>query len=46
MIVGFAGASAIQFHERHFYYLQFVPWFAFGLLAQSAHWTAGRSLEA
>ena len=32
-MVGFAGASAIQFHERHFYYLQFIPWFAFALLA-------------
>jgi hypothetical protein len=35
VMVGFAGASAVQFHERHFYYLQFVPWFAFGLLAQA-----------
>jgi hypothetical protein len=32
---GIGGASAVQFHERHFYYLQFVPWFAFGLLAQA-----------
>jgi hypothetical protein len=36
VLTGFAGATAIQFHERHFYYLQFVPWFAFGLLAQAA----------
>jgi len=36
VMVGFAGASAIQFNERHFYYLQFLPWCAFGLLAQSA----------
>jgi hypothetical protein len=36
VMIGFAGASAIQFHERHFYYLQFLPWGAFGLLAQSA----------
>ena len=36
VMIGFAGASAIQFNERHFYYLQFVPWFAFGLLAQAA----------
>jgi hypothetical protein len=36
VMVGFAGASAIQFHERHFFYLQFVPWCAFGLLAQTA----------
>jgi hypothetical protein len=35
VMFGFAGASALQFHERHFYYLQFVPWFAFGLLAQA-----------
>jgi hypothetical protein len=33
--LGFAGASAIQFHERHFFYLQFVPWCAFGLLADT-----------
>jgi hypothetical protein len=36
VLIGFAGASAVQFHERHFYYLQFVPWFAFGVLAQAA----------
>ncbi len=36
VMVGFAGPSAIQFHERHFYYLQFLPWLAFGLLAQAA----------
>jgi hypothetical protein len=36
VMIGFAGSSAIQFNERHFYYLQFVPWFAFGLLAQAA----------
>jgi len=36
VMIGFAGPSAIQFNERHFYYLQFVPWFAFGLLAQAA----------
>jgi hypothetical protein len=36
VMIGFAGSSAIQFHERHFYYLQFVPWLAFGLLAQAA----------
>ena len=35
VMIGFAGASALQFHERHFYYLQFVPWFAFGLIAQA-----------
>jgi len=36
VMMGFAGTSAIQFNERHFYYLQFLPWYAFGLLAQSA----------
>ena len=36
VIVGFAGASAVQFDERHFYYLQFIPWFAFALLARAA----------
>ncbi len=36
LLVGFAGASAIQFNERHFYYLQFVPWWAFGMIAQTA----------
>jgi hypothetical protein len=30
----FAGGAAIQFHERHFYYLQFVPWLAFGMVGQ------------
>jgi hypothetical protein len=36
VMLGFAGASAIQFNERHFYYLQFLPWFAFGVLVQVA----------
>lgn len=36
VLVGFGGASALQFHERHFYYLQFVPWFVFGLVAETA----------
>jgi hypothetical protein len=36
VMVGFAGASAIQFHERHFFYLQLIPWCAFGLIAQVA----------
>ena len=36
VLVGFAGASALQFNERHFFYLQFVPWFVFGLLLQTA----------
>jgi hypothetical protein len=36
IMIGFAGASAVQFNERHFFYLQFVPWCAFGFLAQNA----------
>jgi hypothetical protein len=36
IVVGFAGASAIQFNERHFYYLEVLPWFSLGLLAQVA----------
>ena len=36
VIIGFAGAAAVQFDERHFYYLQFIPWFAFALLARVA----------
>src|SRR5262249_6093346 len=35
VMVAFAGGAALQFHERHFYYLQFVPWLAFGLLVQA-----------
>jgi len=42
VIVGFAGAAAVQFDERHFYYLQFIPWFAFALLARVA--LEGRAL--
>ena len=34
VMVSFAGLSALQFHERHFFYLQFVPWMAFGILCQ------------
>ncbi len=36
VLVGFAGISALQFHERHFFYLQFVPWLAFGFLLEAA----------
>ena len=35
-MVAFAGGSAIQFHERHFFYLQLVPWWAFAFLVQTA----------
>jgi hypothetical protein len=35
VMIGFAGASAVQFNERHFYYLEVVPWWAFGLLAET-----------
>jgi hypothetical protein len=36
LMVGFAGGSAIQYHERHFFYLQLVPWWAFAFLLQTA----------
>ncbi|HWW84189.1 MAG TPA: hypothetical protein VNZ26_11330 [Vicinamibacterales bacterium] len=36
VMVGFVGASAVQFNERHFFYLQFVPWWTFGFLAEAA----------
>ena len=36
LMLGFAGGSAVQYHERHFYYLQLVPWWAFGFLVQAA----------
>lgn len=35
VLLTFAGGSAIQFHERHFFYLQFVPWMVFGFLVQA-----------
>jgi hypothetical protein len=37
----FAGGSAIQYHERHFFYLQLLPWCAFGILAEAAVHAAG-----
>jgi hypothetical protein len=39
----FAGGSAIQFHERHIFYLQLVPWWALAFLLQSA--MRGRALK-
>jgi hypothetical protein len=36
LMAAFAGGSAIQFHERHFFYLQLLPWWAFGVLVQTA----------
>jgi hypothetical protein len=36
LMAGFAGGSAIQYHERHFFYLQLVPWWALALLVQTA----------
>jgi hypothetical protein len=30
----FAGGAALQFQERHFFYLEFVPWWAFAWLAR------------
>ena len=35
LLAAFAGGSAIQFNERHFFYLQFLPWWAFGFLLQA-----------
>jgi len=36
VLAGFAAMSALQFHERHFFYLQFVPWLAFGVLVEAS----------
>jgi len=36
VLAAFVGASAVQFHERHFFYLQFVPWLAFGVIVEAA----------
>jgi len=36
LAIGFMGSTAVQFQERHFFYLQVVPWWAFALLAQIA----------
>ncbi len=41
VMFGFAGVSALQFHERHFFYLQFVPWLAFGMVGQALVRTRG-----
>jgi len=30
----FAGGAALQFQERHFFYLEFVPWWAFATLCR------------
>jgi len=35
VMVAFGGSSAVQFHERHFFYLEFIPWLAFGVLAET-----------
>jgi hypothetical protein len=32
----FAGGAALQFQERHFFYLEFVPWWAFACLCRVA----------
>ena len=47
VVVGFAGAAAIQFDERHFGYLMFLPWWAYAFLAQTAlrHERVVRSVE-
>jgi hypothetical protein len=36
VMFGFGATAAVQFHERHFYYLEFLPWLAFALLAETA----------
>jgi hypothetical protein len=36
VMLSFAGTTALQFHERHFFYLQVVPWLAFGLVFEAA----------
>jgi hypothetical protein len=35
MMLVFAGGAAMQFHERHFFYLEFVPWWASAFLAST-----------
>jgi hypothetical protein len=42
VVVVFAGASSLQFHERHFYYLQFVPFLACAVIARSVLSSARR----
>lgn len=36
VLVIFVGGAATQFHERHFFHLEFVPWWAFAFLGQAA----------
>jgi hypothetical protein len=45
VMIGFGATSATQFNERHFYYLEFIPWFAFGLLGETALAFASRRAE-
>ncbi len=41
LVLYFSGYPALQFHVRHFFYLEFITWWAFGFLIQraiSARW--------
>jgi hypothetical protein len=45
MLAVFAGGAALQFQERHFFYLEFVPWWAFAYLCRVA-WTRSFARDA
>jgi len=36
LLVVFVGGTATQFHERHFFHLEFVPWLTFAFVGQAA----------
>jgi hypothetical protein len=36
IVAFYAGGAAIQFNERHYFYLEFMPWWALALLLQRA----------
>ena len=35
LVVVFVGGSTMQFHERHFFHLEFIPWWAFAFLVST-----------
>jgi hypothetical protein len=35
LVFVFVGGAAMQFHERHFFYLEFMPWWAFAFLGST-----------
>jgi len=35
VLIVFVGGTAMQFHERHFFHLEFIPWWAFGFLGST-----------